>query len=531
LHFINFTDFSNFFSSNIFNKLIFYFTNVYFNVLIFVIVFFLLRLILKSLVFFFKIKLAFMFIFVFFFSFFEIQYFENNIFIFDRLPFLNKTLQNGILLFHPFITYVVYVVIFFRKKIMNHTVYGFFYLLSGVFTIKFDLMLSLTSLILGSVWASQEIGWGGFWNWDPIELILVFFCITVIIYLHEIFQPIRLVEILYLMNFLTLYLLIFLFMVRLDLFKSIHTFVIFTDSMKLNFSFFLTSLFVVLIVWNYSFSYGVDYFGFYNKFFLKGKRSQSIGSLYLYLFYTIVLYLILNSSITDWFIYEFEVVYNFLVKFIFYLIFCIFFNKLIFFKKFYYVFDLKLNLFFSTMFAFLFFYFLYLYVFTWLLYVIFIKIYSNLKIYKGGSTLVRFNCNVVIHNFVFLFFFFNLSRDGFIDDFCDFIKISGGFLMNEIFYLNDFFTFKYESLSEFFNFYRNDIYDFDSLSVFEKNFYTNDSVVFIFLKNVTSNISFFIEDTFYIFLSTKLYHFSVLISYLLYTVISTLSSRGSVFFF
>ena len=38
--------------------------------------------------------------------------------------------------------------------------------------------------MLGSIWAYYELGWGGFWFWDPVENVslMPWFCLTALVH-------------------------------------------------------------------------------------------------------------------------------------------------------------------------------------------------------------------------------------------------------------------------------------------------------------------------------------------------------------
>ena len=109
------------------------------------------------------------------------QIFTSNPFLtFDVLPNngtdLNPLLQDPLLVIHPpvlFAGYVFYAVTFslviagmfigFDKKLFQSLK-----LWAGVswFTLTF-------AILLGSIWAYYELGWGGYWFWDPVENVVL----------------------------------------------------------------------------------------------------------------------------------------------------------------------------------------------------------------------------------------------------------------------------------------------------------------------------------------------------------------------
>ena len=104
---------------------------------------------------------------------------------------LNPILQDPILAIHPPILYLGYIgssIIFssslaaiinnyvdnnWAKNIKNWVIISWVFLTLGI--------------MLGSIWAYYELGWGGFWFWDPVENIslMPWFCLTALI--HSVF--------------------------------------------------------------------------------------------------------------------------------------------------------------------------------------------------------------------------------------------------------------------------------------------------------------------------------------------------------
>lgn len=132
---------------------------------------------------------------------------------------VNTTLTNGLCLIHPLCVYFVYMYII--KSVSQQ--FNIFYYINYVKFINKLIVLNLVSLLLGSWWAQQELNWGGWWNWDFVELILLIFLIKNIIIIH----------ILSLNNSyiiktnsitLILYLVIFFIFVRWDILNSVHSF-------------------------------------------------------------------------------------------------------------------------------------------------------------------------------------------------------------------------------------------------------------------------------------------------------------------
>ena len=142
----------------------------------------------------------------------------NNIYYFiNNYWNINNVLTNSLSLIHPLFVYILYI----------NTIWMFTNNFINFFNFKLKLLNSIRivfiALILGSWWAQQELNWGGWWNWDFIELILFIFFIKYIIYIHICTYKYK-----YFLKFtknnLLLYLIIFFLFVRWDVLNSVHSF-------------------------------------------------------------------------------------------------------------------------------------------------------------------------------------------------------------------------------------------------------------------------------------------------------------------
>jgi cytochrome c-type biogenesis protein CcmF len=95
---------------------------------------------------------------------------------FESLAELNPVLQDPVLAIHPACIYSGYVasaicfVLMVVVNVMDTNGCGW---LSVWFNLRFWICLSWTmttvGILLGSWWAYHELGWGGWWFWDPVE--------------------------------------------------------------------------------------------------------------------------------------------------------------------------------------------------------------------------------------------------------------------------------------------------------------------------------------------------------------------------
>lgn len=202
------------FWNNFFWKFLFYLNNSNLNIILIFLIFICLQL---NNNFFFKIEVFILFFIVLFIFFTKIKQNEtiNHIFI-------NKELYNGILLVHPILTYITVNKYFVLYK------YDFFLKNLKTSSLKKDslkiIFVGSISLVLGSLWAQQELNWGGWWNWDAVEIILLCLNLVILFTIHTKDKKsfYNYTNIIYKNKFV--YLLIFYFIVRSNFINSVHAF-------------------------------------------------------------------------------------------------------------------------------------------------------------------------------------------------------------------------------------------------------------------------------------------------------------------
>lgn len=119
-----------------------------------------------------------------------------------------STLTNGLFLVHPFFISFTYILLF--EIVFNKNV-----------KLKKLIISSFSAIILGGLWANQELGWGGWWSWDSVEIINLIICLMVIEKVHTNIKSIKMNE----AGIFTFLLIIFFHScVRYDLCDSIHNF-------------------------------------------------------------------------------------------------------------------------------------------------------------------------------------------------------------------------------------------------------------------------------------------------------------------
>lgn len=165
----------------------------------------------------------------------DVVFFKQSLLIDIGTYNINLKLINGLFFIHPQLLYISYalliqvvfvlfVYICYYKKYINSI---------GVFLFKknFDLtfkniilnfgIVLIVAIVLGSWWAQQELDWGGWWNWDFVELISLILFFFFLINIHSLNRFLN-IELSILAYFLFLF--GFIFTTRYNIFPSIHNF-------------------------------------------------------------------------------------------------------------------------------------------------------------------------------------------------------------------------------------------------------------------------------------------------------------------
>ena len=130
----------------------------------------------------------------------------------------------------------------------------------------------LIGVCLGSFWANQELNWGGFWSWDPVELISLLLFLWFLVQLHNknniIFNKS--------LSNIAITIVLFYFVIRLGVVTTIHSFIL------SNLHPFFVYIFLLLIVIVF-FNNTIKYYYFY-----KSRRTHYYTVICV--FYLIVIY-------------------------------------------------------------------------------------------------------------------------------------------------------------------------------------------------------------------------------------------------
>lgn len=143
---------------------------------------------------------------------------------------LNPILQDTILAIHPPLIYIGYIssvvgyililislIELNMYKILKTYIRMSFYITWGFLTI---------GIVLGSVWAYYELGWGGWWFWDPVENAALMPWILVTIYIHIIKEDFLNYWSVFIGILINIFSLLGMFITRSGLLLSVHTFAI-----------------------------------------------------------------------------------------------------------------------------------------------------------------------------------------------------------------------------------------------------------------------------------------------------------------
>lgn len=261
-----------FFLSTFLWRFLYFLNDTQYNLILFFYLFFILT---KK-----KFK-PFFFLSLFFIFYTKLDIIPNNIF-YDLTWVINNNLTNGFCLVHPLLVYFLYIyVLQFISKKYN---FGYYWFMSKN-NIKI-ILISATALLLGSWWAQQELNWGGWWNWDFVELILFIFLLKMIILVHidNFASNIFTFMSRYVFFF---YLIIFFLFVRWDILNSVHSFNVLNFFEKY---IIYISIFLLLFILLYTY-YLIKQFFLFDNYFYFTKKNKKIT--YVNLFLNIFIYIIL----------------------------------------------------------------------------------------------------------------------------------------------------------------------------------------------------------------------------------------------
>lgn len=149
---------------------------------------------------------------------------QNN--FLENFNIININLLNGLVNIHPnflifFYSFILFIFLFSKKNFKKIILTRFFEKSNLIFIIFYKLLI--TGLILGAWWASQELNWGGWWNWDPVEFVGFLFIILFLSIRHFLINKLNINK---LNKYFFKLVITTIIITRLDILNSIHNFVV-----------------------------------------------------------------------------------------------------------------------------------------------------------------------------------------------------------------------------------------------------------------------------------------------------------------
>lgn len=216
----------------------------------------------------------------------------------------NINLQNGLLNIHPVIVFLIYsnIIIFWLELYTNIECYNSLYKFGT--QLYYNLFLILVGILLGANWASQELNWGGFWSWDPVEIISLYFLFFIMVMFHNntrlyitIITPVKFI----------LFVGFVYIIIRFGVIQSIHSFV-----NNNNNSYIISSVLLYSMLYNLVKLYNISIFFIFENILFRYKKIN----IFIVYYYTLlcILYLLIFSLyillITQYFLYKQIIIYN-----------------------------------------------------------------------------------------------------------------------------------------------------------------------------------------------------------------------------
>ena len=212
---------------------------------------------------------------------------------------VNVALLNGVVNIHPWLTFISYgflglvLIMWIRLSFLKKDATNFFFKKNSLKLVVTGL-ISL-SIFLGGYWSFQELSWGGWWNWDVVELVsLNFFFIIVALTHFKFFQFFK--------KKLTLIKLIVVFLiasvvVRLNLLSSIHAFINPNVSKIAMIKYILILTLIISfirVLYAHTFSNNIKHKNLVSYFY------QNIIFIVIYVIYYIVVVFIVGEDNVEW---------------------------------------------------------------------------------------------------------------------------------------------------------------------------------------------------------------------------------------
>lgn len=247
------------------------------------------------------------------------DYWNTNIipyFFFKNSELINLLLLNSINKYHPILLYftiTTYVII-----VLSLTNYINFRLKWVFNTFNFsnknnqilNLIIITFTLFLGSWWALQEGSWGGWWNWDPSEIVGLFIMTIILKLLHK--KPKNYYFYWY-YNYLLLWILIMLYtFTQLNFNLISHNFGLKSPEMKNHLTIFYNIMFITIILFILSFyklfTYILQNINYYLNTYNFYLRIKFISSVSLFFIILLIIFYSFSLLINNFFLKIFYIV-------------------------------------------------------------------------------------------------------------------------------------------------------------------------------------------------------------------------------
>nr|YP_004841729.1 heme maturase [Ichthyophthirius multifiliis]AEL89271.1 heme maturase [Ichthyophthirius multifiliis] len=182
---------------------------------------------------------------------------HNNLIILNHSN-LNINLTNGLFYIHPLIIYLLYsyiiILFIFNLNLINNQFnkinickYNIISSIINYNLIIIFIFLSYLVLVLGSIWALQELVWSNWWSWDPIEIINLIIYIYLLKISHKNFLLYYIQS--YILNIFILTTIILFISTRYSIFNSIHNFL----NIESNYQYFIFIFIIYILLYMFKF--------------------------------------------------------------------------------------------------------------------------------------------------------------------------------------------------------------------------------------------------------------------------------------
>lgn len=257
--------------------------------------------------------------------------FFNTCILINFYFFINYNLLNGLNNIHPFYFILFYFFICMPERRLFYDKKINLYIFSNFFFYIFFFLIGFILLFLGIYWASQELLWGLWWSWDPIEVYLLALVVFAIFFFHN---PHIFFSYTYLQVYFFYFFYFFFISNKINLYISVHNFAnysyldviiyffLFFFLFKLIICSYTYILLVILIIFQPSYAFYFiliffscsffvyklfifNFFNFFNFIYLFFSRSRLLKFNFLHSCFIFLMCLVIMDSAEFFFNYYF----------------------------------------------------------------------------------------------------------------------------------------------------------------------------------------------------------------------------------